>query len=106
MLLRQIPDVEGAVVALDPDTGRVLAMSGGWSFDRSQFNRASQAMRQPGSSFKPYVYLAALEQGIPPNQRFLDGGVEIATPQGVWRPGNYGGGSSGGYVTMLSLIHI
>lgn len=104
VLLRQIPDVEGAVVALDPDTGRVLAMSGGWSFDRSQFNRASQAMRQPGSSFKPYVYLAALEQGIPPNQRFLDGGVEIATPQGVWRPGNYGGGSSGGYVTMRNAL--
>ncbi len=104
VLLRQIPDVEGAVVALDPNTGRVLAMSGGWSFDRSQFNRASQAMRQPGSSFKPYVFIAALEQGIPPNQRFLDGGVEIATPQGVWRPGNYGGGSSGGYVTMRNAL--
>ncbi|MEI6158250.1 MAG: PBP1A family penicillin-binding protein [Roseococcus sp.] len=104
VLLRQIPDVEGAVVALDPNTGRVLAMSGGWSFERSQFNRASQALRQPGSSFKPYVYISALEQGIPPNQRFLDGGVEIATPQGVWRPGNYGGGSSGGYVTMRSAL--
>ncbi|MBX9748290.1 MAG: PBP1A family penicillin-binding protein [Roseococcus sp.] len=104
VLLRQIPEVEGAVVALDPNTGRVLAMSGGWSFERSQFNRASQAMRQPGSSFKPYVYIAALEQGIPPNQRFLDGGVEVATPQGVWRPGNYGGGSSGGYVTMRNAL--
>jgi len=104
VLLRQIPEVEGAVVALDPNTGRVLAMAGGWSFERSQFNRASQAMRQPGSSFKPYVYIAALEQGIPPNQRFLDGGVEIATPQGVWRPGNYGGGSSGGYVTMRNAL--
>ncbi|WP_431304152.1 penicillin-binding protein 1A [Sediminicoccus sp. BL-A-41-H5] len=104
VLLRQIPDVEGAVVALDPNTGRVLAMAGGWSFERSQFNRASQALRQPGSSFKPYVYISALEQGIPPNQRFLDGGVEIATPQGVWRPGNYGGGSSGGYVTMRNAL--
>jgi penicillin-binding protein 1A len=104
VLLRQIPDVEGAVVALDPNTGRVLAMAGGWSFERSQFNRASQALRQPGSSFKPYVYIAALEQGIPPNQRFLDGGVEVATPQGVWRPGNYGGGSSGGYVTMRNAL--
>lgn len=104
VLLRQIPDVEGAVVALDPNTGRVRAMSGGWSFERSQFNRASQAMRQPGSSFKPYVYLAALEQGIPPNQRFLDGGVEVATAQGVWRPGNYSGGSSGGFVTMRSAL--
>jgi len=104
VLLRQMPEVEGAIVAMDPNTGRVLAMAGGWSFERSQFNRASQAMRQPGSSFKPYVYIAALEQGIPPNQRFLDGGVEVATPQGVWRPGNYGGGSSGGFVTMRSAL--
>ncbi|MDB5414811.1 MAG: penicillin-binding protein [Rubritepida sp.] len=102
--LRQIPEVEGAVVALDPNTGRVLAMSGGWSYERSQFNRATQAMRQPGSSFKPYVYITALEQGIPPNQRFLDGGIEVATPQGIWRPGNYGGGVSGGYVTMRSAL--
>jgi len=104
VLLRQMPEVEGAVVALDPNTGRVLAMAGGWSFERSQFNRASQAQRQPGSSFKPYVYITALEQGIPPNQRFLDGGVEVSTPQGVWRPGNYGGNSTGGYVTMRSAL--
>ncbi|WP_424814204.1 penicillin-binding protein 1A [Roseococcus sp. YIM B11640] len=102
--LRQIPEVEGAIVALDPNNGRVLAMSGGWSFDRSQFNRATQAQRQPGSSFKPYVYLTALEQGIPPNQRFLDGPIEVATPQGVWRPGNYGGSLSGGYVTMRAAL--
>lgn len=104
LALRQIPEVEGAVVALDPNTGRVLAVSGGWSYDRSQFNRATQAMRQPGSSFKPYVYITALENGIPPNQRFLDGPIEVATPQGVWRPGNYGGGMSGGYVTMRSAL--
>jgi len=104
LALRQIPEVEGAVVALDPNNGRVLAVSGGWSYDRSQFNRATQAMRQPGSSFKPYVYITALEAGIPPNQRFLDGGIEVATPQGVWRPGNYGGGSSGSYVTMRSAL--
>ena len=104
VLLRQIPEVEGAVVALDPNTGRVLAMSGGWSFERSQFNRASQAQRQPGSSFKPYVYITALEQGIPPNQRFLDGAVEINTGAGIWRPGNYSGASSGGYVTMRSAL--
>jgi len=102
--LRQIPEVEGAVVALDPNTGRVLAVSGGWSYERSQFNRATQAQRQPGSSFKPYVYLTALEAGIPPNQRFLDGPIEVATAQGVWRPGNYGGSLSGGYVTMRSAL--
>ena len=58
--------------SLDPTTGRVLAMVGGWSFEGSQFNRATQAQRQPGSSFKPFVYLTALEKGISPSQRFLD----------------------------------
>ena len=62
-VLRQRPEVEGAVVALDPHTGRVLAMSGGFSYRQSQFNRATQAERQPGSAFKPFVYLAALENG-------------------------------------------
>ena len=71
-LLRQIPQVQGALVSLDPRTGRVLAMVGGWSFEHSQFNRATQAQRQPGSSFKPFVYLTALEQGISPSQQFLD----------------------------------
>ena len=102
--LRQVPEVEGAVVALDPNNGRVLAMAGGWSFDRSWYNRASQAMRQPGSSFKPFVYLPALEAGIPPNQLMLDGQVEIMTPQGLWRPGNYGGASAQGWVTMRSAM--
>ncbi len=101
--LRQLPAVEGALVALDPNTGRVLAMVGGFSFDRSWFNRASQAMRQPGSSFKPFVHLPALEMGIPPNQRLLDSPVEIQTPQGLWRPGNYAG-TSNGWVTMRSAI--
>lgn len=104
LALRQIPEVEGAVVALEPNTGRVLAMVGGWSFERSWFNRASQALRQPGSSFKPYVYLAGLEAGIPPNQLLLDAPVEVMTPQGVWRPGNYGGGAPQGWVTMRSAL--
>jgi penicillin-binding protein 1A len=104
LTLRQMPEVEGAVVALDPNTGRVLAMVGGWSFERSWFNRASQAMRQPGSSFKPYVFLAGLEAGIPPNQLLLDGPVEIMTPQGLWRPGNYGGGAAQGWITMRSAL--
>ncbi len=89
--LRQIPLVQGALVSLDPQTGRVLAMVGGWSFEQSQFNRATQANRQPGSSFKPIVYLTALEKGISPSQRFLDAPIVIDTPEGRWRPGNYEG---------------
>ncbi|HEV7265862.1 MAG TPA: PBP1A family penicillin-binding protein [Falsiroseomonas sp.] len=104
LALRQVPEVEGAVVALDPNNGRVLAMAGGWSFERSWFNRATQAQRQPGSSFKPFVYLPALEAGIPPNQLLLDAPVEIMTPQGLWRPGNYGGGAPQGWVTMRNAL--
>ncbi len=78
-------------MSLDPHSGRVLAMVGGWSFEQSQFNRAIQANRQPGSSFKPMVYLTALEKGISPSQRFLDAPVVIDTPEGRWRPGNYEG---------------
>lgn len=104
LALRQVPVVEGAVVALDPNNGRVLAMVGGWSFDKSWFNRATQAQRQPGSSFKPYVYLTALEAGIPPNQLLLDAPVEIMTPQGLWRPGNYGATAPQGWVTMRSAM--
>ncbi|HET6606518.1 MAG TPA: PBP1A family penicillin-binding protein [Rhodopila sp.] len=89
--LRQIPAVQGALVSLDPHSGRVLAMVGGWSFEQSQYNRAVQANRQPGSSFKPMVYLTALEKGISPSQRFLDAPVVIDTPDGRWRPGNYEG---------------
>jgi penicillin-binding protein 1A len=90
LLLRQIPQVQGALVALEPATGRVLAMSGGWSFEMSQFNRVTQANRQPGSSFKPYVYLTALENGISPSQRFLDAPFVIDQgAAGKWRPGNY-----------------
>ena len=88
--LRQMPQVEGAIVALDPRTGRVLALSGGFSFEKSQFNRATQAQRQPGSSFKPFVYIVALEQGIPPTERILDAPFELPQPNGqTWRPQNY-----------------
>ena len=90
VLLRQIPDVQGAIVSLEPQTGRVLAMVGGWSFDASQFNRATQAERQPGSSFKPMVYLTALEAGLSPSQKVLDAPFELKTAQGIWRPNNYG----------------
>jgi len=101
--LRQMPAAEGAIVALDPNTGRVLAMVGGYSFERSWFNRATQAMRQPGSSFKPFVYISALAMGIPPNQMLLDEPIEIATPQGLWRPSNYSGGARG-WVTMRQAM--
>ncbi len=89
-LLRQIPLVQGALVSIEPATGRVLAMSGGWSFENSQFNRATQANRQPGSSFKPFVYLTALEAGISPSQRFLDAPFVVDQgAAGKWRPGNF-----------------
>ncbi|MGE5546795.1 MAG: penicillin-binding protein 1A [Solirubrobacterales bacterium] len=90
--LRQVPKVEGALVAVDPHTGRVLAMVGGWSYAKSQFNRATQALRQPGSSFKPFIYLTALENGYTPSSLILD--APVALPQGpglpLWRPKNYG----------------
>ncbi len=89
--LRQIPDVNGAIVALDPHNGRVLAMSGGWSFDDSQFNRATQAKRQPGSVFKPFVYLSAIEQGFTPADIILDAPISIDQGPGLprWEPENY-----------------
>ncbi len=90
VVLRQIPVVQGALVSLDPTTGRVLAMVGGWSFSSSQFNRATQANRQPGSSFKPMVYLTALEQGVSPSQRFMDAPIVVDMgAAGQWRPNNY-----------------
>ncbi len=98
-LLRQIPQVQGALVSLDPQSGRVLAMVGGWSFEQSQFNRAVQANRQPGSSFKPMVYLTALEKGVSPSQKFLDAPIVVDTPEGRWRPGNYEG-TFGGPTTL------
>jgi penicillin-binding protein 1A len=89
-LLRQIPIVQGAMVAIDPHSGRVLAMSGGWSHDSSQFNRATQALRQPGSSFKPFVYLTGMMHDISPSQRFLDAPfVQDLGAQGVWAPHDF-----------------
>ena len=89
--LRQIPDVEGALVALDPHTGRVLAMVGGYDYRRSQFNRVTQAMRQPGSAFKPFVYLAAMDSGYTPSTLILDAPFVIDQGPGLpkWRPANY-----------------
>jgi penicillin-binding protein 1A len=87
--LRQVPEVSGAIVAMDPQTGRVLAMAGGFSYDQSQFNRATQALRQPGSSFKPLVYATALDNGYTPSTVVLDAPIEIDTGSGIWAPENY-----------------
>ncbi len=86
--LRQIPEIEGAFVAMDTNTGRVLAMQGGFSYEYSVFNRATQATRQPGSAFKPFVYAAALDVGYTPATIVIDAPIEIKTPQGIWRPRN------------------
>jgi penicillin-binding protein 1A len=102
--LRQMPQVEGAAVAIDPQTGRVLAMVGGWSFERSWFNRATQAQRQPGSSFKPFVYINALEQGVPPNTELLDEPIEVMSGGRLWRPQNYSAGRTYGWVTMRQAL--
>jgi len=87
--LRQIPEVQGAFMAMDVNTGRVLAMQGGFSYQHSVFNRATQATRQPGSSFKPFVYAAALDSGFSPATIVVDAPIEVDTPQGIWRPKNY-----------------
>jgi penicillin-binding protein 1A len=89
--MRQIPEVEGAFMAMDIATGRVLAMQGGFSFESSVFNRATQAMRQPGSAFKPFVYAAALEQGYTPATIVLDAPVVVQTGAGAWKPQNSSG---------------
>ncbi|WP_119678120.1 penicillin-binding protein 1A [Indioceanicola profundi] len=89
--LRQVPEVQGALVAMDPHTGRVLAMVGGFSARISQFNRATQAHRQPGSAFKPFVYLAALQQGFTPSSLILDApfAMDQGAGLGKWKPSNY-----------------
>ena len=90
--LKQLPKINGAIVVMDPYTGRTLAMAGGFSFKLSEFNRATQAKRQPGSAFKPFVYAAALENGFTPSTLVLD--APFVMDQGVglktWKPENYG----------------
>ena len=90
--LRQLPKVNGAIIVMDPYTGRILALSGGFSFKNSEFNRATQALRQPGSAFKPFVYALALENGYTPASLILD--APIVFDQGedlkLWKPENYG----------------
>ena len=90
-VLQQIPKVQGSIIVLDPHTGRVLAMQGGYDYSMSEFNRASQALRQPGSSFKPFVYLAGLNAGFTPASLILDGPISLSQGPGLamWHPGNY-----------------
>jgi penicillin-binding protein 1A len=106
--LRQLPEVSGALVAMDPWTGRVLAMVGGFSFDQSQFNRATQAYRQPGSSFKPIVYSSALDNGYTPSTVVVDAPIEIDQGQGsgVWRPENFSSGKYNGPVTLRNALRL
>ncbi len=90
--LKQLPKINGAIVVMDPYTGRVLAMAGGFSFKLSEFNRATQAKRQPGSAFKPFVYAAALENGFTPSTLVLDAPFVMDQGEGkkTWKPENYG----------------
>ena len=89
--LRQVPTVNGALIVLNPHTGQVLALSGGFSYDSSEFDRAMQAMRQPGSAFKPFVYAAALDHGYTPSSHVLDAPFVMEQGPGLplWSPENF-----------------
>jgi penicillin-binding protein 1A len=106
--LEQLPEVSGAMVAMDPWTGRVLAMVGGFSFDQSQFNRATQAYRQPGSSFKPIVYSSALDNGYTPSTQVVDAPIEVDQGQGtgIWRPENFSNGKYLGPTTLRNALRL
>ncbi|MEM9494739.1 MAG: penicillin-binding protein 1A [Pseudomonadota bacterium] len=99
-LLRQVPAVNGGLIAIDPHTGRVLAMVGGFSFQLSEFNRAIQAVRQPGSTFKPFVYAAALDSGYTPSSTVLDAPFVAPGVDSWYKPGNYVEGRYGGLSTL------
>ncbi|MDC0079133.1 PBP1A family penicillin-binding protein [Candidatus Pelagibacter sp.] len=90
--LKQLPNINGGMVVMDPYTGRVLALSGGFSFKKSEFNRATQALRQPGSAFKPFVYALALENNYTPTSLVLDAPIVLEQGEGLkmWKPENYG----------------
>ena len=104
--LEQIPVVSGGIVVMDPHTGRVLALVGGFSFAESQFDRAVQARRQPGSSFKPLIYTTALDNGYTPSSIIVDGPICISQGQGMpqWCPKNYEAGKSAGPSTLRAGI--
>lgn len=105
--LMQIPEVGGGMVVMDPHTGRVLAIVGGFSFALSQFDRAGQARRQPGSAFKPFVYAAALDNGYKPTSVILDAPITIEQGAGldVWKPRNYSGQFYGPTTLRVGIEH-
>ncbi|MBZ7926925.1 penicillin-binding protein 1A [Ensifer adhaerens] len=103
-VLRQPPLVQGALVSMDPNTGRVLAVAGGFSYAQSEFNRATQAYRQPGSSFKPFVYAAALDNGYAPTTLVMDAPIALSDGAGrTWKPKNYDGRFSGPSTLRVGL---
>ncbi|MGN6548372.1 MAG: penicillin-binding protein 1A [Pararhizobium sp.] len=104
-LLRQPPKVQGGMVVMDPHTGRVLALVGGFSYAQSEFNRATQAMRQPGSSFKPIVYAAALDTGYTPATLVLDAPIQVMSGGELWEPKNYGNEQAGPATLRFGLVH-
>ncbi|NNM74591.1 penicillin-binding protein 1A [Enterovirga aerilata] len=103
--LQQIPEVSGGLVAMDPNTGRVHAMVGGFSFDQSEFNRATQALRQPGSAFKPFVYATALDNGYTPSSIVLDEPITIEGGPGqeAWSPQNFEGKATGPHTLRYGI---
>ncbi|MBV1706900.1 MAG: penicillin-binding protein 1A [Hyphomicrobiales bacterium] len=105
--LRQVPKIEGAMVVMDPHTGRVLAMVGGFSFEKSSFNRATQAERQPGSTFKPFIYIAALDNGYTPSSIILDEPISIplGNGRGYWTPHNFEKKSLGPRTLRFAIEH-
>ncbi|WP_293341433.1 penicillin-binding protein 1A [Parvibaculum sp.] len=105
--LMQVPAVNGAAVAMDPHTGRVLAMQGGFSFGLSEFNRAVQALRQPGSAFKPFVYAAALDKGFTPASLVLDAPfvLDQGGDLGLWKPENYEKNFNGPSTLRFGIEH-
>jgi penicillin-binding protein 1A len=105
--LMQIPKIEGAIVVIDPHNGRILALVGGFSFAESQFDRAVQAKRQPGSSYKPFVYAAALDNGYTPASIINDSvlAIDQGNGQGVWKPSNYDGKIHGPSTLRVGLEH-
>lgn len=103
--LRQIPKLNGAILVMEPGSGKVLAAQGGYSFKNSKFNRVTQALRQPGSLIKPFVYLAGLENGIEPNRIFQDAPISVEQGAGMpsWRPKNYKGDFLGNITMRTGL---
>nr|MBA2917339.1 penicillin-binding protein [Candidatus Liberibacter asiaticus] len=101
--LRQIPKVQGGLIAMDPRTGRILATIGGFSYSQSEFNRSTQAMRQPGSCFKPIVYAAALDSGYTPASVIMDAPIEVVSRGKIWKPENYSKNFSGASTLRFGL---